>query len=47
MNAMVLMFPIRRARDAATRLERAAMSDVVKKVLPSVLDSRENFVEKK
>jgi hypothetical protein len=46
-NAIVLILPIRRARDAATRLDRAATSEVEKNVLPSVLSSRSNFVATK
>lgn len=46
-KAMVLMLPIRRAREAATRLERLATKDVVKKVVPSVPSLRLNLVEKK
>lgn len=45
-NAMVLIFPILRARDAATKLDRAAIIDVVKNVLPSVPSSRLNLVVK-
>ncbi len=38
-NAIVLIFPIRRARDPATMLEIAATNDVVKKVFPRVPSS--------
>jgi hypothetical protein len=44
---MVLMLPIRRARDAANRLDIAAMVEVVKKVVPRVPGSKLNLVEKK
>ena len=45
-NAIVLILPSRRDREAATKLDRAAMSEVVKKVLPSVPSSRWNRVVK-
>lgn len=45
-NAMVLMFPILRARDAATKFDKAAIIEVVKKVLPSVPSSKLNLVVK-
>ena len=47
MNAIVFTFPIRRAKEAATRLDSAAMSEVVKKVVPRVPSSSENLVVKK
>ena len=47
MKAIVLTFPMRRAREAAMRLERAAINEVVKKMVPRVPSSRLNLVVKK
>lgn len=46
-KAMVLTFPIRRARAPAKRFESAATSQVREKVLPSVASLTLNFVVKK